>query len=104
MKRILTIAATCLLTSVVLAPAAFASGQRAGGPAYKRNSETGGAVRRNRAVRPMRSGQAAGGPAGSAISTMGGSASRQGTVSDPSRVVPPGTSRSGQRAGGSTRQ
>ena len=84
-----------------------ASGQRAGGPAYLANSETGGAVRPvRRAPKPAayrHSNQRAGGPAGDAAAKAGPT-SAQGTVYDPARTVPFGVARSGHAAGGPYRQ
>jgi hypothetical protein len=109
MKRlILTTAATVLATAAFAQDngAYRASGQRAGGPAYLTNSETGGAVKPIRGTsRPKAyrySGHHGGGPANDAI-VQTGPVSVQGTVYDPARIVPFGTARSGHTAGGPTR-
>jgi hypothetical protein len=86
-----------------------ASGQRAGGPAYLANSETGGKVapvRRRNASPSFQNGsnQHAGGPAAELNAGGMGSVSAQGTVYDPARTVPFGTARSGHAAGGPVRQ
>lgn len=86
-----------------------ASGQRAGGPAYLANSETGGPVAtvRRRSASPSYqngSNQHAGGPAAELNAGGTGSVSAQGTVYDPARAVPFGTARSGHAAGGPVRQ
>lgn len=86
-----------------------ASGQRAGGPAYLANSETGGPVQpvRRRSASPSYqngSGQHAGGPAAELNAGGTGSVSAQRTVYGPARIVPFGTARSGHAAGGPVRQ
>jgi hypothetical protein len=86
-----------------------ASGQRAGGPAYLANTETGGPVQsvRSRNASPSfqnGSNQRAGGPAAELNAGGTGAVSAQGTVYDPARAVPFGASRSGHAAGGPVRQ
>ena len=86
-----------------------ASGQRAGGPGYLANSETGGKVApvvRRSASPSFQNGsnQHAGGPAAELNAGGTGSVSAQGTVHDPARTVPFGTARSGHAAGGPVRQ
>jgi len=103
-QTIIAISALFLGACAFTAGDALASGQKAGGYGRARISETGGKPVPARRVKRVRSGQAAGGPGGDRVSTTGGRLSVQGTVADPNRTVPVGTSRSGQRAGGSYRQ
>ena len=83
-----------------------ASGHRAGGPAYLLAPPNPAGLRKaplvsNIPVYQLGSGHHTGGPARELVSTTGpGELSLEGTIYDPTRIVPFGTARSGQRAGG----
>ncbi len=107
MKTLALVTIATLVATSALAQNHAGSGQRAGGPAYLTNRETGGKVKPvRRASTPeylRRSGSRAGGPANE-LNTGGiGPKSAAGTVKDPAHTVPFGTALSGQRAGGSYR-